>query len=1144
MAGLAPPVHCAGVRSGTVARAAAKLDGGNSARTSSPRSLPLQRKLVIGPVNDPLEHEADRVAEQVMRMPAPETALTSAPLQISRKCAECEAEEEQKLQRKVVGTAETVPSEAQRNWRGVSCAPDQPLTVAGTVTGMLQRAADASEDEAEAAATAAVNGPAIEGDEYDSDRTNNAGDVESETEQEEDEGGAELQAKFAGNAVGIQLPSRLDDVSRRIDQVRDRGSPIEVPVRSRLELAFGADFSGVRVHTNNHASALAKSVQALAFTRGRDIFFAEGQYDPGSVGGRHLLAHELTHVLQQGAAPAVGRLALSATQAGSVQRKPDAQVSQFIGVILFFDEKDAIIDRTPIRWNPEFDIRPGYYEIELTSESAGVYKERIKGVGTYWLTAKSPGDIDRALRKAKRIFLVVFDQIIQLGDEPKQQGKQPSSYSPTGPAARPGDRPPAEAPAPAPQQGQPAEIKKGEVTEERRQIPSGSEQKEAGELGGEQKEVAKPGAGLGGPGKGAGLGEKKGGSKYGWLGLIPHLPDELASLLDGIIDALGDGEELRALRDTLQALVEVAQHRDELTSLFKDSTSFLEVALGLKDNKAIAAIGTWALEDVKDPKPAKNKQFKGIIDLAVKVSAMARKVRRLLRPIFQVRNGVQSALGTVGLLLEAVPVLEQLIELSKDPAKIGTLELQTAADQFVTELSDELEAKLQELPALLKQGFTKLTEADLISYEEIARGVTNVITSLVPKQYKPIVIIVRTVGLEKGIADNVVAPNLIPKSMHDKINDALRSIIKLAEPVFNAAVDDVKKILDELASGLLEELPNQVLSVLKPSSKPNSARRRGPALTIARLIGASSGEPFDEELRAKAETDLGFAFGNVRVHHDAAAAEASERLNANAFTIGNHLFFGPGKFAPGSAEGRRLLYHELTHVAQQAERGRLDLQPDYKDLLKRLSKRISPEVIAVLKGATTRSPSEQKQITEIKNKVEKLLGRKVESLTPPKPGLPPGYVYISKPKWHIRRTLRWIRYIPALHIDKNRRIKLTATLDIFDWKAPHRARLRRALGCDSSRQEAHHVIPLELYDNAAAKVAVKNGFKFDGADNGVCISKKFHSGSHSEYTKDVRLRLERLNQQYGTDWTKLKNPFRTVINRLKTDVKARRKRLE
>ena len=75
-----------------------------------------------------------------------------------------------------------------------------------------------------------------------------------------------------------------------------------------MEQAFGADFGGVKVHTDSRSDQLNQSIQARAFTTGQDVFFRQGEYNPGSRGGQELLAHELTHVVQQ--------------NGGTVQRSP------------------------------------------------------------------------------------------------------------------------------------------------------------------------------------------------------------------------------------------------------------------------------------------------------------------------------------------------------------------------------------------------------------------------------------------------------------------------------------------------------------------------------------------------------------------------------------------------------------------------------------------------------------------------------------------------------------------------------------------------------------------------------------------------------------------------------------------------------
>src|SRR3954453_18352463 len=75
------------------------------------------------------------------------------------------------------------------------------------------------------------------------------------------------------------------------------GGPLAADLRSYFEPRFGHDFSSVRIHDN--AAAAAQSINARAFTLGRDIAFARGEYQPNTSAGRWLIAHELAHTLQQ-----------------------------------------------------------------------------------------------------------------------------------------------------------------------------------------------------------------------------------------------------------------------------------------------------------------------------------------------------------------------------------------------------------------------------------------------------------------------------------------------------------------------------------------------------------------------------------------------------------------------------------------------------------------------------------------------------------------------------------------------------------------------------------------------------------------------------------------------------------------------------
>jgi hypothetical protein len=89
------------------------------------------------------------------------------------------------------------------------------------------------------------------------------------------------------------------EVAAGIKRQSGKGSPLPAGTLAEMNKSFGMDFSQVRIHTDSAAARLCEELNAQAFTHGTDIFFNEGKYNPESTEGKLLLAHELTHVVQQ-----------------------------------------------------------------------------------------------------------------------------------------------------------------------------------------------------------------------------------------------------------------------------------------------------------------------------------------------------------------------------------------------------------------------------------------------------------------------------------------------------------------------------------------------------------------------------------------------------------------------------------------------------------------------------------------------------------------------------------------------------------------------------------------------------------------------------------------------------------------------------
>ena len=124
-------------------------------------------------------------------------------------------------------------------------------------------------------------------------------------EEEEEELQMKPMVQLQAGAGGM---TATPDLESSIQQAKSGGQSLADNIKEPMEQAFGADFSGVKVHTDTQADQLNQSIQAKAFTTGQDVFFRQGEYNPGSRGGQELIAHELTHVVQQGSGEQLQRM--------------------------------------------------------------------------------------------------------------------------------------------------------------------------------------------------------------------------------------------------------------------------------------------------------------------------------------------------------------------------------------------------------------------------------------------------------------------------------------------------------------------------------------------------------------------------------------------------------------------------------------------------------------------------------------------------------------------------------------------------------------------------------------------------------------------------------------------------------------------
>lgn len=112
----------------------------------------------------------------------------------------------------------------------------------------------------------------------------------------------EGQVQKSEAATGGGSTSASPQLSSQIESSAGKGSRMSAQTAHEMQHKFGVDFSHVNIHTGASAVQMSKELGAQAFTHKNDVYFNAGKYNPGTSSGKHLLAHELTHVVQQGAA--------------------------------------------------------------------------------------------------------------------------------------------------------------------------------------------------------------------------------------------------------------------------------------------------------------------------------------------------------------------------------------------------------------------------------------------------------------------------------------------------------------------------------------------------------------------------------------------------------------------------------------------------------------------------------------------------------------------------------------------------------------------------------------------------------------------------------------------------------------------------
>jgi hypothetical protein len=484
----------------------------------------------------------------------------------------------------------------------------------------------------------------------------------------------------------------------------------------------------------------------------------------------------------------------------------------------------------------------------------------------------------------------------------------------------------------------------------------------------------------------------------------------------------------------------------------------------------------------------------------------------------------------VALVAEA-PAIEALFEAGDNIGELGKKVFEKYAKQASREIGQSIQHKLEAVGQTVQLVKEQFGEKDFVSHKDVASAVVAAVELAAPASVKPFIKVAKGVGLDDVAAENLA--DLVPKEVVDGINDAIRQLAKTLDPAISEAEKTVMSVLGKVGDEFAKEFPKDLGDFFAApvqldrhaGAAAAGERAGGRALERAdRLLRSSSGQPLPPEVRAEMQERLGFSFDDVRVHTGGDAAAAANLLGANALTHGRDIYFGAGRFAPATADGRRLLAHELTHVVQQRGAGAdtgdaaaadtpVQREGDFIEsrariFAKKWSAKAREKLKEGLKIATGGSPQFQADAKKSRDWAAGMVqgNRKVVSKTDPM--LPAGYYYSSFGKRPvIKRRLAYIRYLPELTVTKDGLIRYGILARLHGYEDRARAELRRNLRCGNGEQ-AHHIIPLGARGHDLVKAAMKDGWNINASSNGICLSTEVHDGPHKNYTTAVTADLE------------------------------------
>ena len=314
----------------------------------------VQPKVKVGQPGDKYEVEADQVADQVVnkQQPGAASTITTTPASVQT------MSEDERIQEKPIAEriqplthlSGTSPLQRMEEEESVQLQEEEEVQTMPEEDVQMQE-----EEEVQMMSEEEDIQMQEEGEEVQLQE-----DEDVQMQEEEDE----VQARENPGNTGLNTTA---NISRTIRNTRGQGSPLPGGVQTQMESGFGADFSGVRIHTGSESVAMNQTLGAQAFTNGNDIHFNQNRFNPATTEGQTLLAHELTHTIQQGASGPATQNESTTTNNGGGSQVPSEATEE--------PSTTPVAEATELTEAPPLE---GEVSVEQGTQEAGVAGEEVQ----------------------------------------------------------------------------------------------------------------------------------------------------------------------------------------------------------------------------------------------------------------------------------------------------------------------------------------------------------------------------------------------------------------------------------------------------------------------------------------------------------------------------------------------------------------------------------------------------------------------------------------------------------------------------------------------------------------------------------------------------------------------------------------------